>query len=171
MGSFGHNFGISLGITLGSLWDHFGIILGSFWDHFGITLGSFWDTFGIILGSFWDHFWIMLGSFWDHFGIILGSFWNHFGLGDSIPLINFAPLELRCKINLGVKIDFFRLRGIKVQNHLGGVIIRNYGLRWRQVKGFLYELVLVCAKRIYRCAGIHVAGTRATLRLRKAIFA
>ena len=61
----------------------------------GITLGSFWDHFGIILGSLWHHFGIILGSLWDHFGIILGSRRGDFGitLVFGEPLLGFGGTQ------------------------------------------------------------------------------
>ena len=48
-------FGIGLGIDLGSVWHRLGVDLGLVWDEFGVDLrvglGSAWGRFNIGLGS------------------------------------------------------------------------------------------------------------------------
>ena len=34
-GLLGSHFGVTMGVALRSLWDHFGLTLGSLWGHFG----------------------------------------------------------------------------------------------------------------------------------------
>ncbi len=61
----------SLGVVLGSLWNHVGEMLGLFLDNLGVLLEWFWDRFGAVEEGFWNHAGIILGSFWDSFGLVL----------------------------------------------------------------------------------------------------
>ena len=91
-----------VGISFGSLWNHFAIshwhyvgitlrLLGMISGHFGTTLESLWDQYGIISKSFWDHFKINLKSHWHHFGPTLGSIWD--------------PFEITLKSHFGITLE------------------------------------------------------------------
>ena len=70
---FGSFPGVTLGSTLGPLWDNFGVLS----DHFQITFYSPLGRFGIALKSIWFTFgiggilWLTLRSFWHLFGVTL----------------------------------------------------------------------------------------------------